>query len=233
MATTPHLETDNNVTKVTLFVTFNSHLSNPQKKNNKKHILKKQKTWHAPCRIHISAKQKLGQKTKQVTNYPISGENTMQTMQKGFTLIELMIVVAIIGILAAVAIPAYQNYIAKSQVSRVMGEAGGLKTTVDTCVFDGKTTVVYADTTDATKCFVSAGESNLQAVNATSGKAIPAVAIDASGSATIIATFGQSAAADLKAGTPKTLTWTRTTTGTWTCKTDAAAKYAPSGCPGS
>ena len=156
----------------------------------------------------------------------------MQTMQKGFTLIELMIVVAIIGILAAVAIPAYQNYIAKSQVSRVMGEAGGLKTTVDTCVFDGKTTVVYADTTDATKCFVSAGESNLQAVNATSSKAIPAVAIDASGSATIIATFGQSAALDLKTG-PKTLTWTRTSTGTWTCATTALNKYAPTGCPGS
>ena len=64
----------------------------------------------------------------------------MQTMQKGFTLIELMIVVAIIGILAAVAIPAYQNYIAKSQVSRVMGELGSLKTAVEACVLDGKTT---------------------------------------------------------------------------------------------
>ena len=154
----------------------------------------------------------------------------MQTMQKGFTLIELMIVVAIIGILAAVAIPAYQNYIAKSQVSRVMGETGGLKTTVDTCIFDGKTTVVYADTTVATECFVSAGGSNIQATSANG--AIPVVSIDATGTATIVATFGQSAAADLKAGTPKTLTWTRTSTGTWSCATTAAAKYAPSGCPG-
>ena len=49
-------------------------------------------------------------------------------MQQGFTLIELMIVVAIIGILAAVAIPAYQDYTAKAQASEAYTLLGGLKT---------------------------------------------------------------------------------------------------------
>lgn len=58
-------------------------------------------------------------------------------MQKGFTLIELMIVVAIIGILAAIAIPAYQNYTTRSQISEALGMASTYK---------GEVISVYGDT---------------------------------------------------------------------------------------
>src|SRR5690625_2169485 len=53
-----------------------------------------------------------------------------KSLQKGFTLIELMIVVAIVAILAAIALPLYQDYVARSQVSEGMAAAGAMKTSI-------------------------------------------------------------------------------------------------------
>ncbi len=60
----------------------------------------------------------------------------MKNVQKGFTLIELMIVVAIIGILAAVAIPAYSNYTKKAKFQEVVQATQAIKAAVEVCISD-------------------------------------------------------------------------------------------------
>jgi len=152
-------------------------------------------------------------------------------MQQGFTLIELMIVVAIIGILAAVAIPQYQNYVAKSQVTRVMQETGAMKTVVETCLLEGRVTPVNSGAPAAGECDLGWTNSNLIGGSATPQTGLTVtIAEDATTDSTIVATFGGNAAA---AVATKTLTWTRTGTGIWSCGTTVEAKYQPTGCTGS
>ncbi|WP_180064852.1 MULTISPECIES: pilin [unclassified Acinetobacter] len=158
----------------------------------------------------------------------------MKSVQKGFTLIELMIVVAIIGILAAIAIPQYQNYIAKSQVSRVMSETGGLKTAIESCLLDGKTTIG----TGATECDLGWTNSNLLGAAATptsvQGDGLKVTLGTGVEDSSIEARFGASAAQALQVANKRTLTWTRNgQTGAWTCTTKVETKYRPSGCAGS
>ena len=151
--------------------------------------------------------------------------------QKGFTLIELMIVVAIIGILAAIAIPQYQNYVTKSQVTRGIGELGNYKTLVDLCLTDSK------------ECNFSVPNSTL--FGADDGK-VPTTAKSENGgmvitfardtgASTIVGTFGDGASGALSGNA---ITWTRTAydkegAGTWTCTAAKAidAKFLPSVCP--
>lgn len=139
--------------------------------------------------------------------------------QKGFTLIELMIVVAIIGILAAIAIPSYQDYTARAQVSEAVSLAAGFKT--------GLAEYYQAEGTYPSTL-------NITAIGTTtSGKYVNTVTLNRvnTDSMTIISTMR----ADAAQGIRNLTLGIATTNGgqTWTCgtvSTTLLAKHRPAGC---
>jgi len=153
----------------------------------------------------------------------------MKKVQQGFTLIELMIVVAIIGILAAIALPAYQDYIARSQVSEAMTLAEGLKTNVTEVWSNSNECPKNGTTDDATKY-------GLSVMTDIKGKYVAQVetagTADATGACTITATMQSTGVASAITGKTLTLTLKNADKGSfmWDCSSDMDSKFLPASC---
>ncbi len=136
--------------------------------------------------------------------------------QQGFTLIELMIVVAIIGILAAIAIPAYQDYTIRAQVSEGLNLAGGAKAAVSEYTMDSG--LFPSDNPEA----------GLSAAASINGKYVTSVT-NASGLLTVA--YGNSAHTTLAAGTLQLSAATSAGSVQWICKSATILdKHLPAAC---
>jgi type IV pilus assembly protein PilA len=137
---------------------------------------------------------------------------------KGFTLIELMIVVAIIGILAAIAIPQYQDYTAKTSVSRAVGELASLKVGAEVEILLGNP-VFVADDVGYTK-------SNLTTEVLT-------IETDDDGVVTLSVVLGGKASSAISGAV---ITYSRSIKGEWTCSINSddadswKSSYTPNSC---
>ena len=149
----------------------------------------------------------------------------MKSVQKGFTLIELMIVVAIIGILAAIAIPAYQDYTIRAQVTEGLNLASDLKASIGE---------VYADT--GTGADIDSGSMGIPASNYKTGKYVTSINVV---DGTITITYGGGANAKIHGDTLSLVPSVNTNDDVvWYCggggstATSLDEKYLPASCRG-
>jgi type IV pilus assembly protein PilA len=140
-----------------------------------------------------------------------------QRTAAGFTLIELMIVVAIIAILAAIAIPQYQTYVARSQVTAALGEISPGRTAYETLVNQGVTDgTMFADVDN-----LGLQQSTPRCSNITA-------TVTPMGSGNIICILdGNTAIKGLK------LELDRTPSGQWSCQSEVDPRYMPASCTAS
>ena len=148
----------------------------------------------------------------------------MKTMQKGFTLIELMIVIAIIGILAAIALPAYQDYVARSQATEGMKATSGLQTDIG---------AYYADQNAWPDNTTTAGKAILDGAQALEGKYFDKEKVTVTGSPSVITTSFTRGA---NSGKTLTLTAVPSAAGgqiaQWVCGGTIEPKRLPTSCQG-
>ena len=181
-----------------------------------------------------------GAVTRKTTTLEVDNmqEIKMNHAQKGFTLIELMIVVAIIGILAAVAIPQYQDYTARTQVSRVVGEVNALKSNAES-IFNNGGQIGYEDNLNTNPRTIGIGwtGSNLVVGANTSPQFGLNIVDGALATMSWNVEMGTDASAAVRGAT---ITVSRTANGAYTCEITPPTtnngwkdSYAPAGCPAS